>query len=160
VKGKKVKVQVPNLRNASVEQKADLIAVVEGELSQIYDWVIVKANGMRMDVNELTQHLSSMVYAAAQNTLGMTGERQWRQKSVDRLDKKRHSLSSLLRFAQQIHICTHLSFDSQQWNRKYEKCNRMLMRHLSHPIVDHSFFFKFVLYCRRLPTLLCSPKTR
>lgn len=148
VVGKRVKVQVPNLRHATMERKEALVATVEEELEHTHAWIRMKAAGNRMDVDELTKHLSSTVYSAARNTLGMTGGHKWRHKSTDRLDRQRRSLTSLLNLAQQIqsHIDTNLTFNCRHWRVAYDKCNRMLSVQLTHPKVDYN---QFEIDCRQ-----------
>src|ERR1700720_1103121 len=104
VNGKRVKVSVLNLIHASVEQKQQLVLSVDKELSYVQHWIRVKASGSRMDIDELAQQFTSIVYVAAKRVLDMTTQDRWKHKSVQIVSKQREFLSSLLHLAQQTHI--------------------------------------------------------
>ena len=86
-------------------------------------------SGSRMDIEELTLYMSTTVYSAARDALGMSGQSKWKCKTVDKLEKPRQLLASLLQLTVRLRNSdsSDMGFSSdRQWSSRYDKCNRML----------------------------------
>jgi hypothetical protein len=148
-KGKRIPVQVPDLRNAVEEQKEALVLAVEEEFSKAHTWIRSKTAATRVDVEEVTYYLSSTAYTLARAELGLTGQQKWRHKSVQQLLVRRQSLISLLRLTQRLHKASspspHVFERCSEWKTKYDKYNRSSHAPpLTHAAVDYQ---QFIIDC-------------